>query len=244
VIVCSHDQHLLLVTQPDHAALAATIMSDWQLGGLADHPQRGAILFATHEHDNGWQEADARPSVDEESGRVLDFVNASLEIRQGIWPKGVLNVQSRPYAAALVAQHALSLYERYVEQPEWRPFFDRMTALRAKMLKRAAPLTLEALRRDYGFLQIGDLASLTFCNGWKKPQRLFGFELRLRGSRRTIVPVPSEGRDIPLAIQARRVQKRPYTSGPDLQRALSAAPIVTLTGVASGHDTHPDRRGR
>src|SRR5438552_1862065 len=84
VIVRSHDQHLLLVTQPDHAALADTIMSDWQLGGLADHPQRGAILFATHEHDSGWREADSRPSVDEESGRVLDFVNASLEIRQGI----------------------------------------------------------------------------------------------------------------------------------------------------------------
>jgi hypothetical protein len=234
VIVRSHHQHLLLVTQPDHAALAAAIMSEWRIGGLAEHPQRDAILFATDEHDNGWREDDERPGVDEQSGRVLDFVNAPLPIRQGIWPRGVLNLTSRPYAAALVAQHALSLYDRYADQPDWRPFLDKMSTLRTEMLAVASPLTLQELRHDYGFVQIGDLASLTFCNGWKKPQQVLGFELRLRGSRLTIAPDPFGGREIPLTIRGRQVPRRPYASGADLQRVIAGAPVIALNGIAVG----------
>ena len=57
----------LLITQPDHAQLAATIMERWQEDGFPDSPRRAAILLAIREHDNGWREVDAAT----DSGRQL-----------------------------------------------------------------------------------------------------------------------------------------------------------------------------
>ena len=73
MIVRQHDSSLLLITQPDHAALAARVMQHWVANGLPDHPHRSSILHAIAEHDNGWQEVDAAPLVDA-AGRIADFV--------------------------------------------------------------------------------------------------------------------------------------------------------------------------
>src|SRR5687767_13560839 len=118
----------LLITQPDHAALAADIMRHWQADGLPDSPRRALILFAICEHDNGWAEVDAAPIVDASSGRILDFVNAPDVVRRDVWPRGVERLAAMPYAAALLAQHALHIYRRYHAASEWAPFFLEMQA--------------------------------------------------------------------------------------------------------------------
>ncbi|MCA1562503.1 MAG: DUF3891 family protein [Acidobacteria bacterium] len=227
----------VLITQPDHAALAFRIMRQWRANGFPDAPQHCVVLHAIEEHDNGWREADVAPVVDDVTGRVLDFVSAPDDVRRAVWPRGVERLAARPYAAALVAHHALHVYRRHRSDSHWAPFFTDMEAARDRHLHTAAPLTLDDLLRDYFFLRIGDLASLTFCNGWTEIQTDdtgSGYAMRFDGTRLTITPDPFEGREVLLEITARELRTRPFRSASEAQHAFSAAREVVVKGVASG----------
>src|SRR5688572_19790310 len=158
MIVRGRGSSLLLVTQPDHAALAARIMREWRAGGLPDAAERSAILLAVEQHDNGWSEPDASPIVEENTGRILDFISAPDPIRRTVWPRGVARLADTPYAAALVAQHALTIYRRYRADAAWLPFFREMEALRDEHLRRSGRAP-DGLARDYPFVRGGDLLS-------------------------------------------------------------------------------------
>jgi hypothetical protein len=236
MIVQSDGATLLLITQPDHAALAARIMDHWRAGGFVGAARRATIRLAIEEHDHGWLDVDAALLIDPESGRVLDFVAAPEHVKRAIWPRGVARLAATPYAAALVAQHALHIYRRYRDDADWAGFFSELEGARDRHL-RAAGTALEDLRRDYVFLRIGDLMSLTFCNGWTEAQKDDageGYEMRLEGSRLVVTPDPFEGREVPLEIAARRLPDRPFGSDAETRHACETAPVTHLKGVATG----------
>lgn len=108
---------------------------------LADRPRRAAILHAIAEHDNGWTEEDAAPTVNPETGQVVDFVGAPLSVRHAVWPRGVARLRDRPWAAALVAQHAITVYDRFRAEAAWTTFFSEMETARDEM-RRASGLPL------------------------------------------------------------------------------------------------------
>jgi hypothetical protein len=233
MIVREDGDGLLLITQPDHARLAAEIVEAWTADGLPAHPRRETILLATCEHDNGWREPDAAPTVDER-GRPHDFASAPAPIRQGVWPRGVTRLAARsPYAAALVAQHALTVYERYRGDRDWTSFFARMERMRDELLEKGVG-TPDPFFDDYRFVRLGDLVSLVFCNGWTAPEEELGVRVSLAGDRVVVTPDPFGGRAVPLTVRARRVPARPYASDADLRQALSAAAPVTIAGAAAG----------
>jgi hypothetical protein len=232
MIIRTSADHLLLITQPDHAALAGMVMSFWRADEFADSSRRDLVLFATWHHDDGWLEVDRAPLVDG-SGAMLDFISAPEHVRLGIWPRAAERLREKPYSAALVAQHALHIYERYRRAGLAGAFFDEMEALRDHYLALAAPLTLNDLLGDYFFVRMGDTLSLTFCNGWTEPHRVRHCEIRLEGSRLTVSPDPFGGREIPMAVKARRLPNRPLTEA-QAAALFEDAAIVTLSGVASG----------
>jgi Protein of unknown function (DUF3891) len=224
----------LLITQPDHAALAVRIMREWRVGGLQDSPRRAWILLAIEEHDNGWLEVDTAPIVDEKTGHILDFVTAPDEIRQSIWPRGVKRLAGTPYAAALVAQHALHVYRRHRGDAGWAPFFSELEATRNQHLRAVKSVSLDDLLCDYVFVRIGDLVSLTFCNGWNEVQTDDGgYAIRLDGERLRVTPDPFEGRQIAIDVRAREIPNGPFQSAPDAKRAFDAARQIALTGICS-----------
>jgi hypothetical protein len=230
----------LLITQPDHAALAARIMRQWRADGFPDEPRQSSILLAIEAHDNGWREVDAAPVLDGATGRILDFVGAPAPIRRAVWPRGVERLAATPHAAALVAQHAMHIYRRYRSDLEWAPFFSDMEAARGRHLQAAAPLTLDDLLREYLFLRVGDLVSLTFCNGWTEVQTDdAGYAVHFDGTRLTITPDPFAGREVPLEIAARELPSRPFHSASEAERAFSGARDVVVKGVASGLPSTP-----
>jgi hypothetical protein len=234
VIVRTNSDHLLLITQPDHAALSAAIMRQWHGDGLPVHPRREWLLVATREHDAGWAEVDAAPIVDPASGCLLDFIHAPDAVRQDVWPRAIERLAPVPYAAALVAQHALHLYRDNRSNPAWQPFLVQIEHLRAVQLRRAAPLTLEDLIADYFFVRMGDLVSLCFANNWPGPLHEGEYAIRVQGSRVTVTPDPFNGETVRLALPARRLAARAYTSAEDAAAALAAAPTVVLDAVATG----------
>jgi hypothetical protein len=244
MIVRSADARLHLITQADHAALARRIMEYWEPLVVAE--RRAPILLAVGDHDNGWREPDAAPVVDADSGRIHDFISAPADVRQGVWPRGVYRLANRDrWAAALVAHHAVFVYDRYRSDPAWSTFFTEMEAIRGELVGRKA---MDDLLADYRFVRIGDLISLVFCNRWNETQAYEGwtFDLRDAGAptartvrggvdgRVEIAPDPFGGREVPMAIEAREIADMPYHSNAILRDALAAAPIVTLHGAASG----------
>jgi hypothetical protein len=223
----------LFITQPDHASLAATIMRGWKSGGLPESARNVAIMLAIQAHDNGWQEVDAEPCLDPGSGRVLDFVNVPEDVRHAVWKRGVARLAGEPYAAALVAQHALHIYRRMRQQVGWRQFFVDMTALRDQHLM-AAHETIETLQREYAFLRLADLASLTFCGVDTNGQaHEMGYDIRLEGPRLIIGPDPFDGAAFAIEIAGRDLAAS-FASVADARAAWLAAPRRTMSGVVTG----------
>ena len=229
MIVRSESHRLLLITQPDHALLARRIMD--RCVPLATHPRRDVILYAIQEHDNGWSEEDAAPRVNT-TGDVVDFVNAPADVRQNVWTRGVARLADRPWASALVAQHAIVIYDRFHSDAAWTPFFDAMRDARDSMI-RAAGGTLSELSTDYEFVRLADLTSLTFCTGWTGEQRFGGWVVRLSGTR-VLTPDVFGGEEIPIEIVAADVASRRFSSNDELREALRAAATRTLRGTVVG----------
>jgi hypothetical protein len=233
VIIRPDGDGLLLITQPDHAALAGRIMHAWQDDELQRSPRRDDILLAVAEHDNGWHEVDAAPVVDAATGTLLDFVGVPYELRTGVWPRAVTRLAETPYAAALVARHALHVYRRYQDDEVWKPFFAQMTVLCDDMLARVADARPDEFHHDYRFVRIGDLASLTFCNGWRETQDEFGCTFTVDGDRLRVSPDPFDGRTVALEVPARRLAQASFDSADAAALAFSRAPRLALRGAAT-----------
>lgn len=225
----------LVITQPDHAALAGRLMQHWIGDGLPGSPRRDEILLAIREHDNGWREVDAAPIVDAATGGLVDFIHAPDAVRRAVWPRGVARLSATPYAAALVAQHALYIYSRFRADPEWRLFFSGLETARAHHLDRIGPVSLDDLLRDYAFLRLADLISLTFCRASPDPPKGdFGYAVDLEGDDVIVAPNPFGGKAVKIEISARVMPLRPFTSGADALETFTNASIWTLGGEVRG----------
>jgi hypothetical protein len=232
MIVRTGDNVLHLITQPDHAALSRRVMERWTR--LHDVERRASILLAVEEHDNGWRELDAAPSVDPGSGAVYDFISIPVATRQAVWPRGVLRLaEEDEWAAALVAHHAVTVYDRYRPDPAWADFFARLEALRDE-LAHAARRDFAQLTHDYVFVRIGDLVSLMFCNQWDEAQAYDLWTIRRDGERILVTPDPFDGREVPIAVRAREIPSRTFTTDDELRQALRASPVITLSGTVTG----------
>jgi hypothetical protein len=226
---------LHLITQPDHAALARRIMERSE--PLLERPRCASILLAIGEHDNGWTEIDAAPLVDPASGEILDFIRAPLEVRQGVWPRAVARLAQAPHgdpwAATLVAQHALVAYDRLRVDSDWHGFFATLESLRDEMEARAGG-TREELLADYAFVRLGDLVSLAFCTATEGNLSFGPWTAHLAGSTVVVDPDPFGGATVPIEIHAREIQGDRFRDEAHLRDALGRAPWVTLSGLASG----------
>jgi hypothetical protein len=219
-----------LIPQPDHAQLARRIMEHWPL--LGGHPRRESILRAIAEHDNGWAEEDTQPTLNPETGRLEDFVSAPFDVRQRVWPRGVRRVAD-PWAAALIAHHAVFVYERFRSDANWAAFFSQMETLSADKA-RASNRSMDDLLADYPFLRLGDLISLAFCTGSTDRQRYAGWTVRLAGSRVIVEPDAFDGVVVPIEIAARRIPTSTFESATQLRRAVRDAPYDILRGDVGG----------
>jgi hypothetical protein len=222
-----------LITQSEHAGLAGRAMDAWTAGGFVNAPRRRAILLAAAEHDNGWREPDRAPLVEPLSGRILDFMTAPVAIRQAVWPRAVSRLAHEPWAAALVAEHALHLYARFRRATSWAGFFAGLEASRDELLA-AAGLTRGDLEADYAFVRLGDLVSLAFCTGWRDTHRHGGVTVAFDGADVRVTPDPFSGAQVPLAVTARELPNRPYDGAADAAAVFRAARTVELRGVARG----------
>lgn len=201
---------------------------------LAAAARRTIILHAIDEHDNGWAEEDIAPRVNPQTGAIFDFVSAPADVRHAVWPRGVARLADDPWAAALVAQHALVIYHRFRDDAAWAAFFAAMQTLRDEMVE-AAGWALDDLLSDYRFVRLADLTSLAFCTGWEGEQHFGEWTVRLTGTR-VITPDVFGGVEIAIAIIAKEIPNQLYRSATALRDAIARAHTVTLHGSVIGLD--------
>lgn len=231
MIVRTLPDSIQLITQPDHARLAGRIIE--RASALANRLRRQSILHAACGHDNGWVEPDAAPIVVPGTGRIADFINAPADLRQGVWPRAVATLSDDPWAAALVAQHAIAVYDRFRGDPAWTPFFDRMAPIRDGLMAGSG-LSRDDLHADYWFVRLADLISLAFCTGSTDTFLHGEWRVQLVGSRVVVTPDIFGGASVPIEIDALVLPKRPFESDADLRAAIAAAGKTTLHGEV-GH---------
>ena len=238
MIVRQEPDALILTTQPDHAALAATILDHWQADGLPAHPLRNRIIDATRQHDIGWTDEDAAPRLNLESGLPYDFITMREDVRLAVWPHAIDALRDAPYQAALVAQHALTVYRRYEGQPSFEAFFRQMAGARDRLFQQCQDTlpdaTLSSFMQAYALLSIADLLSLIVCHGWTTAYDADHYRATLVGDTLYVAPDPFGGQQIPWRVAGRRLQARRFTSDADLHNAYAAAPVVWTAGTLVG----------
>ena len=230
MIVRHAGDRVQVITQPDHAQLAGSIME--HCTPLAGRSRRDTILRAIREHDAGWFEQDEAPRVNADTGEILDFIAIPRAIRQAVWPRTVGRLNDDPWAAALVAHHAVTVYDRFRSDPDWTSFFATMEAARDTRV-RAAEYSFDDLVADYTFLRLADLISLAFCTGSTDPQRIAEFTIRLSGADVRVAPSAFGGSSIPIAIAAKELRSQHFQSDAELHAALRTADTITLRGTVS-----------
>ncbi|MEM6797638.1 MAG: DUF3891 family protein [Acidobacteriota bacterium] len=213
-----------VITQHDHAALSAELLSLWRADGLPGHPRREDLLFAVREHDNGWLEADSSPRC-RADGRPHDFISVPAPWRREIWRRGVFrHVAERPYSALLIAQHALALHRRQAEREDWRASVEAWEALREELLEQAGAQREEMLA-DYRFLALADSLSLAVCAGFKGSSEIDGwrYSARLEADRLELAldPFPLAGATT-LEIACRDLEAGSYGGDVELSVALAS----------------------
>lgn len=203
---------------------------------LAARPRRDAILHAIDGHDSGWVEEDAAPTVNPQTGLVVDFVGAPVHVRHAVWPRAIARLADDPWAAALVAQHALTAYDRFRSDNEWKSFFTEMEATRDAMA-RASGIPLDDLAADYAYVRLADLISLAFCTGWAVEHRFGDWTIQLSGTRVVVTPDVFGGAEIPFEVRATEIRHQPFRSDAELRDALSEGTSTMLRGEAAGRQS-------
>lgn len=222
MIVATEQDNWLFVTQPDHAAFAAELMSLWRAEGVPDHPRRAELLFAVREHDNGWREADAAPRWNPERGRPHDFLTMPRRDRIEIWERGVARFAGEhPYAALLITRHARRLHRDRRGDEAWQGLLETLDELERGLVE-ATGATEEEIAADDRLLDRADTLSLAVCNGWTESFERHGVRARVVDGALALDPFPLAGATT-FRIPCRRIAVRDYGGDATLGGELVAA---------------------
>ena len=228
MIVVTEQDTWRFITQPDHAAFAAELLSLWRAEGVPEHPRRADLLFAVREHDNGWREADAAPRWDPQRRRPHDFLTMPRPARIEIWERGVSRFAGgHPRAALLITRHARRLHRDRRGDEAWAGLLETFDELE-RGLAEATGATEEEIAADDRLLDRSDTLSLAACSGRTDPFERHGVRARLCEGTLEIDPFPLAGATT-FRIPCRRIAIRDFGGDAALGGALAAARWGELT---------------
>ena len=238
MIVRDERDTFVLITQPDHAQLSETIVAAMRTEPPLDGPARRTILLATREHDNGWTEVDADPTVDPATGRPCDFMSGPARVKHELWLRGIARTaKADGLAGALIAEHALTVYGYRRGEAAWAPFFSTIEGMRDALLQRLDMFTGASRERFdayYRCVRLGDMFSLQFCNAWTEPSTTFGYRAEMQGTTLIIAPDPFAGATVALRVVGHRIPARQYRDDAQVRTAIAAATPEIVVGTARG----------
>jgi len=222
MIAVEEESSLLLITQGDHAHFAAELLSLCRFPELADHPRRPALLEATREHDNGWREIDAAPSIDPDSGEPHTFRTLPDRERRELWLRASDRFRDEdPYVALLITEHALALHRQFAGQGSWTEWLVQIEGRRSELLDET-DCPEEALATDYDLLRFADLSSLAACTRSPETFEHRGVRGRFSGQTLYLDPLPLVARTT-FRVACRRIPRKSYVDSVQLGVELATA---------------------
>ncbi len=238
----------LLILQPDHAA-ACGLMAEWwgSAGGVFAPPDPSdAVALAAREHDNGWAEWDAAPTVDRQTGRPRNFTEMPIPEYLPIWRRGIRRTTDRDrYAGLLVSLHGAYLLRhrraRGTDPPEDQEALEGFLKEQAMLQEQTQQMLgqhRDAVPRNFRLLQVWDRLSLLLCCGPipsttldRVPARDGTLDIAvLPDSERSAAlrPYPFGRSPLEFTVPARRLPARAFATPEILRSALALAPTETL----------------
>lgn len=239
----------LIVSQIDHAHLAAELAQSWRCGGSPYGGPGDLLLHAVWNHDDGWRTWETAMEVDPQTGIPRQFTEMVMSEAAEIWTDSIRKCAAEhPLAGLWVSGHFCFLAEQSLahrgdEDPEsddLQVFLatqrEYQCDLRDAALEHLTPRELSTMTR-FGrqFLRLFDGLSLWFCCA----ERSEPFDVQFAGLDVQFVPVAAErvvvtpfilsDHPLQLSVPARRVEARKYTDDTDFQSAFAAAPVEQLT---------------
>lgn len=249
----------ILVTHPDHAALAGQIADAWGNADFSAPSPYEAIRYAVYHHDDGWLARDAEPNltpVGKPEAFTRDLVGAYSAFEEIDLP-AYLRVRAHATAAVaavnraaavIVSMHTVNLLTEQADMSSIRPehrdaHADFLTSQRDWQQATAADLGLDGdhLQRGFEFLQCCDNLSLIVCSGYDRARDLRHRHPDCRGTRHTLVstpaganawrisPWPFANDNVELTLPFRRIPKSAVSDLASYRHAFAAADRQKLT---------------
>lgn len=234
----------LLISQVQHARLAAEIARNWhlpdELSGL-----RECFLFAVAYHDEGWKTWERAPTIDEDGG-PRNFMDMPMPVATGIWTDSI-NVAAKhsPLSGLWVSEHFCHLARLAIEHRQ--AVSDRNAA--ARFLARQAaqhqiwressgiedfsPIELAGLHG----VQFFDRLSLWLCCEERTADQTFvdpsGKESCWSPESALSIRVTGglTNSELKLTVPAVQIEHRCYTDNRDLRRAIKRGRRTALSWV-------------
>jgi hypothetical protein len=174
---------MLVVQQVDHSRQAGDFARHWGNEMIPPPSPRAEVLEAAAIHDSGWDEADAQPVLDPETGWPREFRGLSPHYQTPMYRLSVERAKAiGPYAGLLVSLHLCGLYnDRFGTAPLPRTWDESERSVAHEFLaeqererERLAPAALgRAMHADitseadlwlnYRLLQIWDRLSILYA---------------------------------------------------------------------------------
>jgi hypothetical protein len=239
----------LLISQVDHARIAAEIAEAWGNEPFASLPSRDLLVHAIRHHDDGWTAWEAAPTIDPETGAPRDFLEMPIADAAAIWTRSIeICARRSPWCGLWVSRHfghlAEIAHERRTDrsdraavsaflaaQQELQPRWRRQIAAAADPEGLAAVETA-----GYAWLRWFDRFSLWLCCAERFLPEMLPFpdggaiHLAPRDANRiTLDPFPLRDATLLLTVSAARLGRRKRTSDEELRAALNAASLSELS---------------
>ena len=178
------DSRLVLVLQTDHSRVAGLLAAHWGNARFAEPAPYGSMVLAAEEHDAGWWEWEARPTLTED-GYPMDYIG-SVRNLGSVWlefyRRGIERVAEQdPYAGLIILMHAEGLCTQgkglishmpdFSPIPEVRDALDRWEVRRQELIDQLRGSAAyrdfasdRELWRNYRLMQVFDQLAQFICN--------------------------------------------------------------------------------
>jgi Protein of unknown function (DUF3891) len=186
-LILQQNDPIIVIRQTDHAFLSGFFAREWGNDAFSRPEPFNSFCLAAAEHDNGWQEWELMPGIDQRTFAPYSFMTIPTEEHISLYQRGIDRlIKADLYSGLLVVSHCMGLYDRaratipgysakYVKSQEQHVANDFVQRLRLQQLRikvdlrnnpATKPFTDEKLiKANVQRLEALDRLSLYFCLG-------------------------------------------------------------------------------
>jgi len=233
----------LLISQVEHARIAAEIAAAWGHEQQPALPLRGLLLHAIRHHDDGWTDWEQAPTLVPETGEPRNFLEMPLPTAVEIWSRSIdLCARHSAWCGLWVSRHFAALAEHARDHREARSDRDaastflqvqseRQRHWRCQLAGNPDADNLRSLEETgYAWLRWFDLLSLWLCcHEHSEPEALTvpgaGCIELIPANEHAVMlcPYPLRPTSLRITVPAVRIPRCRFNSDDELRQALRQA---------------------